>query len=91
MMIRDGKIELVESVRSQKKALIRMVELIEKDIAGRKPVRLGPFHALAFDDMVAMRKSHGSACSRLKLSAQRSARRLAVMSDLAPSRWQHRR
>ncbi|MEL7636412.1 MAG: DegV family protein [Anaerolineaceae bacterium] len=54
MMIRDGKIELVESVRSQKKALIRMVELIEKDIAGRKPVRLGPFHALAFDDMVAI-------------------------------------
>lgn len=54
MMIREGKIELVESVRSQKKALSRMVELIEKDIAGRKPVRLGPFHALAFDEMVAM-------------------------------------
>ena len=54
MMIRDGKIELVESVRSQKKALNRMIELIEKDIAGRKPVRLGPFHALAFDEMVAM-------------------------------------
>ena len=56
MMIRDGKIELVESVRSQKKALNRMVELIEKDIAGRKPVRLAPFHALAFDEMVAMEK-----------------------------------
>lgn len=54
MMIREGKIELVESVRSQKKALSRMVELIEKDVAGRKPVRLGPFHALAFEDMVAM-------------------------------------
>ena len=54
MMIREGKIELVESVRSQKKALSRMVELIEKDVAGRKPVRLGPFHALAFDEMVAM-------------------------------------
>lgn len=54
MMIRDGKIELVESVRSQKKAIIRMVELIEKDIDGRKPVRIGPFHALAFDEMVTM-------------------------------------
>lgn len=54
MQIRDGKIELVESVRSQKKALNRMVELIEKDIDGRTPVRIGPFHALAFDEMVAM-------------------------------------
>lgn len=54
MIIRDGKIELVESVRSQQKALLRMVELIEKDIAGRKPVRLGPFHALAFEKMVKM-------------------------------------
>jgi DegV family protein with EDD domain len=54
LMIRDGKIELVESVRSQKKALVRMVDLIEKDIDGRKPVRIGPFHALDFDAMVAM-------------------------------------
>lgn len=56
MMIRDGKIELVESVRSQKKALLRMVDLIEKDIAGRSPVRIGPFHALAYDEMIAMEK-----------------------------------
>ncbi len=56
MMIRDGKIELVESVRSQKKALSRMVDLIEKDIAGRSPVRIGPFHALAYDEMIAMEK-----------------------------------
>ncbi len=54
MEIRDGKIELVESVISRKKSLTRMVDLIEKDINGRTPVRLGPFHALAFDDMVAM-------------------------------------
>lgn len=54
MEIRDGKIELVESVISRKKSLTRMVDLIEKDINGRAPVRLGPFHALAFDDMVAM-------------------------------------
>lgn len=52
--IRGGKIELVESVISRKKALIRMVDLIEKGIDGRSPVRLAPFHALAFDDMVVM-------------------------------------
>jgi len=54
MEIRGGKIELLESVRSRKKALIRMVELIEKGVDGRSPVRLAPFHALAFDDMVTM-------------------------------------
>ncbi len=54
MEIRDGKIELVESVISRKKALIRMVDLIEKGVDGRSPVRLAPFHALAFDDMVVM-------------------------------------
>ena len=54
MEIRDGKIELVESVISRKKALNRMVDLIEKGVDGRSPVRLAPFHALAFDDMVAM-------------------------------------
>lgn len=52
--IRGGKIELVESVISRKKALMRMVDLIEKGIDGRSPVRLAPFHALAFDDMVVM-------------------------------------
>lgn len=54
MEIRDGKIELVESVISRKKALNRMVDLIEKGVDGRSPVRLAPFHALAFDDMVIM-------------------------------------
>lgn len=54
MQIRDGKIELVESVRSRKKAISRMLDLIERDIAGRTPVRIGPFHALAFDEMLTM-------------------------------------
>lgn len=54
MEIRDGKIELVESVISRKKALNRMVDLIEKGVDGRSPVRLAPFHALAIDDMVIM-------------------------------------
>ncbi len=44
--IRDGKIELVESVISKKKAIKRMVALVEKDINGKKPVRISVFHAL---------------------------------------------
>lgn len=57
MEIRDGKIELVESVISTKKATTRMLDLIEKAIAGRTPVRLAPFHALALDRMLAMEAS----------------------------------
>lgn len=47
--IRDGKIELVASVISKRKAISRMVNLVEKGIDGRKPVRVSVFHALDHD------------------------------------------
>ena len=50
MEIRDGKIELVESARSRKKAVKRMLDLAEKGIAGREPVRISTFHAAAEAD-----------------------------------------
>jgi DegV family protein with EDD domain len=50
MEIRDGKIELVESVISRKKAMRRMLDLVERDIAGREPVRISTFHAAADKD-----------------------------------------
>ncbi len=50
MEIRDGKIELVESVRSRKKAIERMLDLIEKRINGKAPVRVAPFHALCLEE-----------------------------------------
>lgn len=43
--IQDGKIELVESVRTHSKALNQMVKLVEKGINGKKPVRISVFHA----------------------------------------------
>jgi DegV family protein with EDD domain len=43
--IRDGKIELVGSVISQRKAIERMVDLVEAGIGGRTPVRISVFHA----------------------------------------------
>jgi DegV family protein with EDD domain len=52
--ISDGKIELVESVRSKKKAIRRMVSLVEKGINNHKPVRLSVFHALDHDNAVAL-------------------------------------
>jgi len=54
MEIRDGKIELVESVISRKKAISRMLDLIEADIDGREPVRIGAFHAAADEDCQAL-------------------------------------
>jgi len=50
MEIRGGKIELVESVRSRKKSLQRMLELVERDIAGKEPIRISTFHAAAEED-----------------------------------------
>ncbi len=54
MEIRDGKIELVESVISRKKAMRRMLDLAERDIAGREPVRISTFHAAAEKDNEAL-------------------------------------
>jgi DegV family protein with EDD domain len=45
LAIIDGKIEPVASVRTKRKAMDKILDLIEKDIAGRKPVRISVFHA----------------------------------------------
>ncbi|MDY6846912.1 MAG: DegV family protein [Chloroflexota bacterium] len=50
MEIRDGKIELLESVRSRKKSLERMLELVERDISQHEHVRISTFHAAAEND-----------------------------------------
>lgn len=43
----DGKIDLLESVVSRKKAINRMVELMVKEAAGRKVLAIGVEHAMA--------------------------------------------
>ena len=43
--IRHGKIELVGSVISKRKAIERMVDLVEAGIGNRTPVRISVFHA----------------------------------------------
>ena len=44
LSIRDGKIDAVKSAITSAKAIEAMVGLVEKDIAGRTPVRLSVFH-----------------------------------------------
>lgn len=45
--VQEGAIEAVERIRTRKKSLNRVVELIEERIGGRKPVRLAALHANA--------------------------------------------
>ncbi|HNT54078.1 MAG TPA: DegV family protein [Anaerolineaceae bacterium] len=47
--IRDGKIELVTSVMTRKKSIEALLQLVETGIAGRTPVRISVFHALAIE------------------------------------------
>lgn len=54
MEIRNGKIELVESVISRKKSISRMLDLIEKQVAGKENIRIAPFHARCEEDLIAM-------------------------------------
>ncbi len=54
--IREGKIELVESVISRKKALKRLIDLTEKSMDGRQPVRLSVFHALCESEALALQE-----------------------------------
>jgi DegV family protein with EDD domain len=48
--LRDGRIESIEKVRTKKKAINRMVELVVDRTAGRNPVRLATLHANAESD-----------------------------------------
>jgi len=45
LAIVDGKIEPVASVRTKRKAMEKMLDLVEKDAAGRQPVKVSVFHA----------------------------------------------
>jgi len=45
-----GRVEAVERVRTRKKSLERLIELVEERVGGRKPVRLATLHANAAED-----------------------------------------
>jgi len=45
LTIHEGAIESVDKVRTKSKAIDRMIDLIEEDVAGRTPVRLATLHA----------------------------------------------
>ncbi|HSF80573.1 MAG TPA: DegV family protein [Anaerolineales bacterium] len=48
--LRDGQIEAVEQVRTRKKSLLRLVDMLAERTAGKSPVRLASLHANAYED-----------------------------------------
>ncbi len=50
MELRDGRVEASEQVRTRRKSLSRIVELVVKQIGRRTPVRLASLHANAPED-----------------------------------------
>jgi DegV family protein with EDD domain len=60
LQIIDGQVESSEKVRTLKKAHDRMLELVEKGIAGRTPLHLAVLHAEAADqaDLLKARADH---------------------------------
>jgi DegV family protein with EDD domain len=45
--LKDGRVEAVERVRTRKKSLQRLLELVEERVGGRQPIRLAALHANA--------------------------------------------
>ena len=48
--LRDGRVEAVERVRTRRKSLSRIVELVVEQVGSRTPVRLASLHANAAED-----------------------------------------
>jgi DegV family protein with EDD domain len=52
--LRDGRVEAIERVRTRKRSLARLIELVEERVADRQPVRLAVLHANAPEDAQAL-------------------------------------
>lgn len=72
--VRDGRIEPVERVRTRKKSLLRLIELVKERIGEREPVRLATLHANAHDEA---KEIHEEAKTQLKIVE-------SVFSELSP-------
>jgi DegV family protein with EDD domain len=52
--IRDGRVEALERVRTRKKSLARLVELVEERTKGQSPIRIATLHANAPEEAQAL-------------------------------------
>jgi DegV family protein with EDD domain len=72
--MQDGKIEAVEKIRTKRKALNRMLDLLEGKIAGHTPIRLAIVHANAETEAMAF----------LEIAKQRFHPEETLLSPLSP-------
>jgi DegV family protein with EDD domain len=72
--LRDGRVEPVERVRTRKKSLMRLVDMLGERIAGRTPVRLATLHANAPEDALEV----------LKIAEERFHPVETIMSEVSP-------
>jgi len=72
--LRDGRIEAIEKVRTRKKALDRLVELVEDRSGGRRPIHLATLHANAQSDAERLLET-----ARIKFGAIES-----IFSEVSP-------
>ena len=52
--IKDGRVEAIERIRTKKKALNRVLELVAEQAKGKTPIRLATLHANASDEARAL-------------------------------------
>ena len=52
--LRDGRVEPVERVRSKKKAVQRVLEVVAERVKGKSPIRLATLHAAAPEEAAAL-------------------------------------
>jgi len=75
LTVRDGKLDLLEKVRTRRKALARVMELLEQAADGRPVERVAAVHVCLPDEA----KAFGAElCQRLGCSAE------AIVADLTP-------
>ncbi len=73
--LRDGRVEPVERVRSKRKALDRVLEIIVEKTAGKQPIRLATLHAAAPQEAAAL----------LEAAKQRLGAIETILSEVSPT------
>jgi DegV family protein with EDD domain len=77
--VNEGAIEAVERVRTRKKSLNRLVELVEERVSGKQPIRLATLHANAAEEA---RQLLDDASARLSAAE-------SVFSEVSPAVGAH--
>ncbi|HVN53881.1 MAG TPA: DegV family protein [Anaerolineaceae bacterium] len=77
--LRDGRIEPIERVRTRRKALDRLIDIVEQRISDRTPVRLSVLHANVPED----------ASSVMKLVQERFEPVECILAELSPAIGTH--